>query len=529
MLDIEATAAGLVDLFGAGQSVALLTTTNSAAASSVPELDIPFALDEAGPRRHNTSLERLATQQWRIAMSTRLCNRHGVPIASPMVEEFAAGLAGKMIQPADPDYDTARQIWNAAIDRHPGLIVRCLGVADVIQAVRFARANDLLVAVRGGGHNVAGRALCDDGIVIDLSAMRGVLVDARTRTVQVQGGAMLGDLDRETHLHGLAVPTGVVSKTGVAGLTLGGGVGWLVRKHGLSCDNVISFEVVTAAGDLVSASAEENSDLFWALRGGGGNFGIVTCFRFRAQPISMVLGGLIAHPRERAGEMLRFYRDFMATAPEELTAYAAMVTTPDGMPAVAMIGCWCGDMAEGERVLAPLRAYGPPALDAIQPMPFPAMQGLLNMAFPDRSHNYWKASFVPKLTDEVIDLLVEHGNRMQSALSGVVVEFYGGAPGRVSASESAFTQRQAEYNIGITAQWSNPAESAKHIAWARAMYEALEPYSNGNHFLNFQSEAGDDVIRRSFGKNYDRLAEVKRKYDPTNFFSLNQNIKAAAA
>ena len=340
---------------------------------------------------------------------------------------------------------------------------------------------------------------------------------------------MLGDLDRETHLHGLAVPTGVVSKTGVAGLTLGGGVGWLVRKYGLSCDNVISFEVVTAAGDLVSASAEENPDLFWALRGGGGNFGIVTCFRFRAQPISMVLGGLIAHPRERAGEMLRFYRDFMATAPEELTAYAAMVTTPDGMPAAAMIACWCGDMAEGERVLAPLRAYGPPALDAIQPMPLPAMQGLLDMAFPDRSHNYWKASFVPKLSDDVIDLLVEHGNRMQSPLSGVVIEFYGGAPGRVGASKSAFAQREAEYNIGITAQWSDPAESPTHIAWARAMYDALEPHSSGNHFLNFQSEAGEDVIRRSFGQNYDRLASVKRKYDPTNFFSLNQNIKAAAA
>ena len=236
--------------------------------------------------------------------------------------------------------------------------------------------------------------------------------------MQVQGGALLGDLDRETHLHGLAVPTGVVSKTGVAGLTLGGGVGWLVRKYGLSCDNVISFEVVTAAGDLVSASAEENPDLFWALRGGGGNFGIVTCFRFRAQPVSMVLGGLIAHPRERAGEMLRFYRDFMATAPEELTAYAAMVTTPDGMPAAAMIACWCGDMAEGERVLAPLRAYRATALDAIQPMPFPAMQRPARRGVPRRFHNYWKASFVPELSDDVIDLLVEHGNRMQSPLSG---------------------------------------------------------------------------------------------------------------
>ena len=288
-----------------------------------------------------------------------------------------------LIRPADADYDEARQIWNAAIDRHPGLIARCLGVADVIHAVKFAAANDLLVAVRGGGHNVAGRALCDDGIVIDLSAMRGVLVDPKTRTVRVQGGATLGDLDRETHLHGLAVPVGVVSKTGVAGLTLGGGVGWLVRKHGLSCDNVISFELVTAEGALLTASAEEHPDLFWALRGGGGNFGIVTCFTFRAQPMSTVLGGLLVHPRDKAGEMLRFYRDFMATAPEELTAYAAHADHA-GRHAGGRRSSPAGaaTSAEGERVLAPLRAFGPPLVDAIQPMPFPAMQTLLDGAFP---------------------------------------------------------------------------------------------------------------------------------------------------
>ena len=307
-------------------------------------------------------------------MAESLQNRAGARVASSIIDEFAAGLAGRAIRPSDAEYDAARRIWNAAIDRYPGLIVRCLGAADVIQAVKFARTNDLLVAVRGGGHNVAGRALCDKGIVIDLSLMRGVLVDPKTGTVQVQGGATLGDLDRETHLHGLAVPMGVVSKTGVAGLTLGGGVGWLVRKHGLSCDNVIAFEVVTADGVLLTASAEEHLDLFWALRGGGGNFGIVTSFRFQAHPIATVLGGLIAHPRDQAGEVLRHYRDFMATAPEELTAYAGLVTTPDGLPAVLVIACWCGDLAEGERVLAPLRAFGSPLLDTVQRLPFPAMQ-----------------------------------------------------------------------------------------------------------------------------------------------------------
>jgi FAD/FMN-containing dehydrogenase len=458
-----------------------------------------------------------------------LQNRTGDRLASSLIDEFDGGLAGRVIRSSDADYDAARRIWNAAIDRHPGLIVRCLGTADVIQAVKFARANNVLVSVRGGGHNVAGRALCDNGIVIDLSAMRGVLVDPKTATVQVQGGATLGDLDRETHLHGLAVPMGVVSKTGVAGLTLGGGVGWLVRKYGLSCDNVLSFEVVTADGTLVTASTEEHPDLFWALRGGGGNFGIVTRFRFRAYPIATVLGGLIVHPRDKTGEVLRYYRDFMASAPEELTAYAGLVTTPDGMPATAVFACWCGDLGEGEHVLAPLRAFGPPLLDAIQPLSFPAMQKLLDMAFPDGSYNYWKASFVPTLTDDVIDLLIEHGNRMQSPLSAVVIEFYGGAPGRVGSNESAFAQRRAEYNINITAQWVDPADNATHIAWTRALYDALEPYASRHHFLNFQSEAGDTVIRAAFGDNYARLTEIKRTYDPTNFFSLNQNIHAAAA
>jgi hypothetical protein len=457
-----------------------------------------------------------------------LLDRRGSPVDAAAIEAFAAGLVGRAIGPEDAEYEAARTIWNAAIDRRPGLIVRCRGTADVVAAVNFARAHDLLVAVRGGGHNVAGRALCDDGIVIDLSEMRGVTVDPDTRTVRVQGGATLADIDRETHLHGLAVPLGVVSKTGVAGLTLGGGVGWLVRKHGLSCDNVVSFELVTADGGVVTTSADSHPDLFWALKGGGGNFGIVTCFTFRAHPVSTVLGGLLVHPRERAGELLRYYRDFMATAPEELTVYCAFVTTPDGMPAVAAVACWNGDIADGERVMAPLRAFGPPLLDAVQPMPFPAMQQVLDAAFPDGSQNYWKASFVPKLDDAVVDLLVEHAGGMASPLSAIVVEYYGGAPGRVGAAESAFAQRGSEYNIGITGQWLDPAESPGHIAWVRALYDALEPHSSGQHLLNFQSEAPDDVVRVSFGDNYARLADVKRKYDPTNFFSLNQNIRAAA-
>lgn len=461
-------------------------------------------------------------------MAPQLLDRGGAPVEAAQVSEFTAGLAGRAIGPGDADYDTARRIWNAAIDRRPGLVVRCRDTTDVIRAICFARAHDVPTAIRGGGHNVAGRALCDDGLVIDLSDMHAVLVDPESRLVRAQGGATLADVAREAHLHGLAVPAGVVSATGIAGLTLGGGVGYLARKHGLTCDNVASFDLVTAEGGVVTTSADSHPDLFWALRGGGGNFGVVTGFTFRAHAVSTVLGGLIAFPRERAADLFRFYRDFIAAAPEELVVYCALVTTPDGMPATLAVVCWCGeDLAAGEQAIAPLRTFAPPLMDTVAPLSYPEMQALLDMAFPEGTHNFWKATFVPKLDDALIDTLVEHGDGMRSPLSALLVEFYGGAPGRVGTADSAFAQRAAEYNIGFTAQWTDPGESAGHIAWARAAYDAVEPYARGSHLLNFQSEAGEDVTRAAFGRNYDRLVEVKRKYDPTNFFRLNQNIVAA--
>jgi FAD/FMN-containing dehydrogenase len=456
-----------------------------------------------------------------------LKRRDGSALDKPTIETFKQEFGGHALLPSDADYDSARRIWNASIDKHPGLIARCLEVADVVRAVKFARANDLLVSIKGGGHNVAGRALCDDGIVIDLSAMNGVSVDPRLRTVRVQAGALLGDVDRETHLHGLAVPTGVVSKTGIAGLTLGGGVGWLVRKYGLTCDNVLSFEVVTAKGEIVTADADTNADLFWGLRGGGGNFGVVTSFLFQAHPVSIVLGGLVVHARDQAAAVLRHYRDFMASAPDELTAYAGLISLPDGTPAVGVLPCYCGDLSEGERVLKPLRAFGSPILDAVQSMPFPAMQKLLEDSFPDGNYNYWKSAFLKEVNDETIDLLIEHANRAQSPLSGVVLEFYGGAAGRVGPSDTAFAQRQAEYNIGITAQWTSAEESEKHIAWARGLWDALQPYSSGGYLLNFLGDEGVDTIRGAFGGNYARLVKLKTKYDPANFFSLNQNVEPA--
>jgi FAD/FMN-containing dehydrogenase len=462
-------------------------------------------------------------------MHGQLRTRGGASVGAEAIDAFAAGIGGQVIRPGDTEYETARHIWNALIEKHPGMIVRARGTADIVSAVRFAGEHDILVAVRGGGHNVAGRAVCDDGLVIDLSLMRGVIVDPVNRTVRVQGGATLGDVDRETHLHGLAVPAGVVSKTGIAGLALGGGVGWLVRKYGPTCDNVLAFEVVTSDGKVLTASKDENPDLFWALRGGGGNFGVVASFLFKAYPVHTVLGGLIVYPRAQAVAVLRNYRDFMRTAPEDLTVYSAMVSTPDGQPAIAVVPCYSGDLAEGERVLAPLRAFGEPIVDAVQQLPFPQMQQLLDGAFPDGMRNYWKSTFLKELSDAAIETIVAQGNRMRSPLSSIVVEFYGGAAGRVGPGESAFAQRQAEYDVGFMAQWADAAEDEEHMAWTRGAWEAMRPYSSGGYLLNFLAEESPDIVRAAFGANYDRLAALKLRYDPRNFFSLNQNIKAGAA
>ncbi|HVJ41414.1 MAG TPA: FAD-binding oxidoreductase [Dongiaceae bacterium] len=457
----------------------------------------------------------------------KLKQRDGTTVDTALIDAFKEGFHGRVILPGDADYDRAREIWNANIDRHPGMIAQCLGTADIIRAVTFARENSLVVAVRGGGHNVAGRGLCDDGIVIDLSLMKGVHVDPHRQTAWIQAGATLGDIDRETALYGLAVPCGVISRTGIAGLTLGGGVGWLVRKYGLSCDNLISCEVVTADGKLVTASEETHADLFWGLRGGGGNFGVVSSFLFRAHPVFMVLGGMILYPRDAAKAVLQKYRNFVRGAPEELTAYAALMSTPEGQPAIAIIACCCGDPAEGEKVLAPLRSFGAPLADLIQPLPFPAMQAMFDGAFPDRSHNYWKSAFLTELPEDVIDIIVEHANRMASPLSAIMVEFYGGAMGRIAPTATAFSQRQADYNIGVMSQWLDAGESDRHIRLARQAYDALQPFATGRYLSNFVSDENPDQVREAFGDNYARLRAVKTKYDPANLFSLNQNVKPA--
>jgi FAD/FMN-containing dehydrogenase len=444
------------------------------------------------------------------------------------IQSLRAGFLGELFEPKDAGYNEARRIWNASVNKRPGLIARCSGIADVIAAVNFGRENNLLTAIRGGGHNVGGRGLCDDGLVIDLSRMRSVLVDTATQRVRVQGGATLGDLDRETHVFGLAVPTGIVPKTGIGGLTLGGGVGWLVRKYGMTIDNLLSVEVVSADGRVLTASLSENDDLFWALRGGGGNFGVVASFEFQARPVDTVLGGFLLYPREAAFDVIRHYRDYLQSAPDELTAYAALLHGPDGTPLVGIISCYCGSIADGERVLQPLRTFGTPVMDGIQSFPFPAMQSLLAGAFPDGNQNYWKSTLQRELSDDAIRLIVDHGKRMSSPLSFVVLENYGGAAIRVSKDATAYPHRDLPWDVLFIAQWTKEEETATHRDWARSGEEMLRPFSANAHLLSALDVETDEVVNTAFGQNLQRLAAIKKKFDPDNFFRVNQNIKPAA-
>jgi FAD/FMN-containing dehydrogenase len=440
------------------------------------------------------------------------------------LKSFRSAFHGQVFEPLDVGYNQARQIWNASISKQPKVIARCSGVADVIAAINFGRDNNLLTAIRGGGHNVGGRALCDDGLVIDLSRMNSVFVDAATRRARVQGGTTLGDIDRETHVFGLAVPCGIVPKTGIGGLTLGGGVGWLIRKYGMTIDNLLSAQVVTSDGKVLTASASENDDLFWALRGGGGNFGVVTGFEFQAHPVTTILGGLLLYPRAVAVDVIRHFRDYMASAPNELTAYAALLHGPDGSPLVGVIPCYCGNIGDGERVLRPLRKFGDPVVDGIQAMPFPAMQSLLGPSFPDGNHNYWKSTLQRELPDDAITAIVEHANRMQSPLSLVAIEYYGGAAGRVSNEATAFPHRNLPWDILFIAQWTDPEQTNTHREWARSGEEILRPFSQNAHLLSALDVEADEVIKTAFGPNLARLATIKKKYDPANFFRVNHNI-----
>ncbi len=441
------------------------------------------------------------------------------------VDGFKTSFRGDLIRPNDPSYETARKVWNGMIDKHPAMIVRCTGVADVINAVNFARENNLLVAVRCGGHNIAGHATCDGGIVIDLSQMKGIRVDPVSRTVRAQGGVTWGEFDRETQAFGLATTGGTDPTTGIAGLTLGGGLGWLQGKYGLTCDNLLSADMVTAEGQFLTASAQGHSDLFWGLRGGSGNFGIVTSFEYQLHSVGPMLGGMVVHPFAKAKEVLRFYRDYTSEAPDELSAAAGFLTAPDGSLAAAILVSYCGSLEEGERVLKPLRSFGPPVQDHIRPMAYADIQALLYV-FQAGLQNYWKADFLSGLTEEAIETIVTNAETKTSPMSAVALFPINGAASRVDPGETAFAHRKHHYQLFIISQWQDPAESDRHIRWTREFWAAVHRFVGGGVYINeLGQDDGEDRVRAGYGSNYDRLAALKNTYDPTNFFRLNPNIK----
>jgi hypothetical protein len=441
------------------------------------------------------------------------------------VQRFEASLRGGVLLPGTAAYDAARRVHNAMIDKRPALIVRCAGVSDVVNAVNFARENGLLVAVRGGGHNVAGMAVCDGGIVIDLSRMKGIRVDPPGRTVRAEAGVTWGELDHEAQAFGLGTTGGAVSTTGIAGLTLGGGLGALMRKHGLACDNVLSIDVVTAEGVLLTASATENADLFWALRGGGGNFGIATTFEYRLHPVGTVLGGLVLYPLGRAREMLAFYRELTSTAPDALTAYAALVTSPDGVRLSAIFACYAGPIATGETVLRPVREFGPPVADLISPMSYAAIQKTFDPTAPPGLLNYWKSSFVQELSTEMTDELVAAFAAAPSPLTSVVIEHLGGAVSRVGDGDTAFSHRRTPYSVTAASLWREASQSDRNIGWTRRLWDAIRTPSDAVYVNYLSQDEGDQRMRAAYGSNYDRLVALKNRYDPRNLFRVNQNIK----
>lgn len=452
-------------------------------------------------------------------------------------ERLRNSVHGLVIAPDDEGYDEARSIWNGAIDRRPAWIARCTGVADVIAAVRFARERDLLVAVRSGGHGVGGHALCDGGLVIDLSPMKGIHVDPQARTARAEAGVLWGELDRETQVFGLATVGGIVSHTGVSGLTLGGGIGWLMRKYGATVDNLLSVDLVTADGELVTASEDHNPDLFWGVRGGGGNFGIVTSFEYRLHPVGpIVLAGPIFHHLHDAPEVLRFYREFAATAPDELTTIVELELAPPlpflpeevhGEPIVMVGACYAGAPEDGAEVVRPLKEFGSPIVDRLEPKPYLALQSMFDPLVPHGWHRYWKSVELPPLTDGAIDTLIDDTSRITSPRSYTIIFQLGGALGRVPEDASAFSQRDATHNLVINAVWTeDDPEGNRHTAWARDFFDALQPHARDRVYVNFLGDEGPDRVRQAYGTaKYDRLVELKRAYDPTNFFRLNQNIQ----
>jgi FAD/FMN-containing dehydrogenase len=460
-------------------------------------------------------------------------------IASSAANRLKSRFGGELILPSDPHYDAARTVFNATIDRRPALIARCASPDDVIQAVNFARQENLITSIRGTGHNVAGFAVCDDGLVIDLSGMKGIAVDASTRTVRVEAGCNWGEVNDALQAYGLAATGGFVSVTGVSGLTLGGGLGWLVRKHGLALDNLLAADVVLADGRLVTASARENDDLFWAIRGGGGNFGVVTSFEFQAHVVGTVLAGIVLHPAAAAAGAIRRWRDLEAMAPDESTQGALLFHMPDdpsmpdelrGAPLVGLGGVYAGAVEEGEKVLQPLREYGPPLADMFQATPYNAAQRMADFLWPPGFHSYWKSSYLKPLSDDAIDVVVAFFARVPSRRTVIVLEHNGdSAWDRVRDSATAFGYRTWPYNFVVTSAWSDPKDAERNIDWTRDFFDAMRPFAAPGAYVNYLGgDEGADGLKAAYGAKLARLAALKAKFDPGNLFRMNLNIAPAS-
>ena len=448
------------------------------------------------------------------------------------VAQLRTTFAGRLLQAGDAGYDEARRVHNGLIDKRPALIAQCRGAADITDAIELARTQQLQVAVRGGGHNVAGRATVDDGVMIDLSLMKGIHVDPKARTVRAQGGVTWNEFNRETQLHGLATTGGVVSTTGIAGLTLGGGLGWLMGKHALALDNLLSVEVVLADGKVVTASANENADLFWGLRGGGGNFGVASSFEYRLHAVGpTVTGGLIAYPFSAAWDVLRFFRDVTASLPDELMVFAGLIHAPDGSGTklVGLVVCHCGPVAAGANATQPIKQFGTPAVDVIGPMPYTQVNSMLDAAYPRGALNYWKSNFLASLSDDALRTMIDVFAKCPTPMGQLLLEHFHGAVTRIGVTETAFPHRTPGYNLLVLSEWMNPRDTNACIAWAWDAFKAMQPFLGGGRYVNYlgDDEVGDPVAA-AYGPNQRRLEQIKAKYDPANFFRLNQNITPRA-
>jgi FAD/FMN-containing dehydrogenase len=470
-----------------------------------------------------------------VPLNIRTADGLDIGLDESVIDRLTAAVQGDVLTPQSAAFADASTIWNAMIDRRPGLIIRCTSTDDVVKAVRFASEHRLLVSVRGGGHNIGGSALSDGGVLIDLSLMKGVRVDPDARAVRVGPGATLADVDAATQAYGLATPVGVNSTTGIAGLTLGGGFGWLSRRLGLTIDNLLSAEVVTATGDVVTASESQNADLFFGLRGGGGNFGIVTSFEFRLHQVGPeVLSGLVVHPLDAAPDVLRFYREFLAEASDDVACWFVVRKAPPlpflapewhGQEVLVLAMCYAGSIEEGQRALQPIRAFGKPLADIVAPHPFAAWQQILDPLLTPGMRNYWKSHDVMDLSDDLIDVLLRAARQIPDPNSEIIFAQMGGAISRVPSEATAYTHREAQFILNIHGRWGDPAKDDECVAWARRLFDEAAPFATGGVYVNFMTQEEGERVRAAYGTNFDRLVELKNKYDPSNMFRINQNIR----